>query len=816
MVVPFMVQADDFDSPKMEADSVELNAGVGVTLESGSTTVGGSWTSVSFKNTGFTNPVVVASHIEKANSFAVSVRIRNVNSSGFEVKLQAPNGSIPEAETVTYIAVEKGKWFIDGYKIEAASDNIPTIGASPTIGGSWKAEKQEYLHTYAEPPVVLHQVQTANDESWVTSWVSKQSGRSSPPTKDGFQAGLNGAEVTTSHSEETIGWIVVESDSTGTIGGVKFNAQRTKDLVYGHDNEQNCETFNYATVNSSTSVPIVSQLEMDGNDGSWAVICAKNNSSLGLHVEEDDVYDDERTHTTEWNGFIVFESPVSANRDIEPGWTTVEFQQSYDSPVVIAMPYVVENDMPISVRIRNVNSTSAEFALQSSSGALGFDATAYYMVIEEGAWKMGHSLIEAHKETVSTVAASESIGGKWIGANKSYTHTYETDPLVFHQVMSFNDEDWITTWVSKQGDRQHRPTTDGFQIALNGAQVTTEHGAETVGWVVVEENAADEYSDVAWNSIVNTNSVQGHDEECTKLSFGGSFGSPVGFGTQLKMEGIDGGWLVMCYLDSGSIGLYVEEDQEKDTERSHTVESVGFIVFEKGFVADGTEEPAPICYEIGGDNKSNDGDKFVDEFNTLKYNCEHPLYSTFDPKDGELYEQSVQSVVGSKKGKFFVTYSDNSVYRFEVYKTKSKRKTRVLQYVGTGYVLVIDPYAKRIAIVNVYDGQVLNKIELFRGRLKRKYFDFIFELVDLHHDGYPEAVIIAKRLGERVRMQVVNIRILRSAFGSKTTNMVYDKNIRPKKTKFTDNRIKLKHSDVGEVLYRFDIDSRNNEFKLVE
>jgi hypothetical protein len=51
--------------------------------------------------------------------------------------------------------------------------------------------------------------------------------------------------------------------------------------------------------------------EADGGDGGWAEVYSVVASQLGLAVDEDQVKDLERSHTSETCGFMVFESTGS-------------------------------------------------------------------------------------------------------------------------------------------------------------------------------------------------------------------------------------------------------------------------------------------------------------------------------------------------------------------------------------------------------------------------------------------------------------------------------------------------------------------------
>jgi len=45
-------------------------------------------------------------------------------------------------------------------------------------------------------------------------------------------------------------------------------------------------------------------------------------------------------------------------------------------------------------------------------------------------------------------------------------------------------------------------------------------------------------------------------------------------------DGGDGSWVVNNVISQPNAGLMVDEDQERDGERSHTTETCGFLVFE--------------------------------------------------------------------------------------------------------------------------------------------------------------------------------------------------------------------------------------------
>lgn len=277
-------------------------------MEVGTVMAGNSFTTVNLDQT-YTNPVVIPFYHEDNNSGPVSVRVNDLDSDSFALRLQASGGSA-NSDVVHYLVIEEGQHtFPDGTKIEAHTIDTDEVSRR----GDWNnVVNQSYAHSFSSDPVVLHAVQTYNDDDWIESWVSRQGSSGNPPNTSGFQISLNGAEAATSHNTETIGWVAIERGS-GTILGINYDAQRTSDSVQGHDN--GCYSFNFSVNLTSTVRVIGKQQEMDGSDGSWAVGCSLSSTAIGLHAEEDQERDSERSHTHETMGFLAFENSFSYAED---------------------------------------------------------------------------------------------------------------------------------------------------------------------------------------------------------------------------------------------------------------------------------------------------------------------------------------------------------------------------------------------------------------------------------------------------------------------------------------------------------------------
>ncbi len=314
-------------------DSVSFDCAL-LQVEVGQVDIDDNWTTVTTINE-YTNPIVVASYFESLNTLPASVRIRNVSSNSFDIRLQHPGGTTLNIDEITYIVSERGKWTLDGVDFEADSYNSNTVAYK----GNWVGDLINFKHTYSANPVVLHTVITENDSDWIASWVSKSGDSLNPPSVSSMDIALNASEVSASnaHSEETIGYIVFSSGLATTFNSLLFETQQTPDNVRGHDN--GCYTYTYNNTYSDTPVTLVAQQQMDGGDGGWGVVCSNSTTAIGMHNEEDQEGDSERAHTTEIFSFVTFESNFSYSSLSSSGFSTSGYlvSSAYDMGDVSAI-----------------------------------------------------------------------------------------------------------------------------------------------------------------------------------------------------------------------------------------------------------------------------------------------------------------------------------------------------------------------------------------------------------------------------------------------------------------------------------------------
>ena len=140
-----------------------------------------------------------------------------------------------------------------------------------------------------------------------------------PPTTSELSVGKHvGEEPNNSktRTEETIGYIVLESSLSGTdhIEGISYVAAVGSDIVRGTGNAPAYE-YNYSALTNANTA-IATQAGMDGYHGSWAVLYGRDpitptGSRLRLAVDEDQARDSERRHTTEQVAFLILDAATT-------------------------------------------------------------------------------------------------------------------------------------------------------------------------------------------------------------------------------------------------------------------------------------------------------------------------------------------------------------------------------------------------------------------------------------------------------------------------------------------------------------------------
>ncbi|UCD07296.1 MAG: LamG domain-containing protein [Candidatus Aenigmatarchaeota archaeon] len=276
-------------------------------------------------------------------------------------------------------------------------------------------------------------------------------------------------------------------------------------------------------------------------------------------------------------------------------WRTVYLENSYTTPVVVVNFHERVRDLngsadPISVRVRNVGSSSFEARLQAANAtAKPQTEKAYYMVMEEGVWILTDGTkVEAHNYTETHVKGAACTDNTW--NTKYFSHYYSSAPVVFASVTSNHEANWTTDHVFILDEAR-------FNISMELAEycgLDPDHADEDMSWIAIEADVTSTVNCIDYETQTTGNVVAGHDNGCYDFPFSNTYdNTPLILWEMRTYNGGDGGWMVTCSLNTSFGGTHLEEDQFGDFERGHTTEEVSMIVFERAGNITGTYSSGP-------------------------------------------------------------------------------------------------------------------------------------------------------------------------------------------------------------------------------
>jgi hypothetical protein len=186
-------------------------------IEAGEVSGDHNWTRITLTKT-FVNPVVVAKITTYNENDPAVIRIRNVDSIGFEIRIQDwqyPD-DIHSTESVSYTVIERGTYILDdGTMVEAGMVDTDSASTFKEIS---------FNKTFTSIPVVITTVSTFNNEEPVTAKVKEIK-------TDKFSLSLAKQKNNSQELEvETVSYIAWEV-SSGILNNMLFEVKKTPDML---------------------------------------------------------------------------------------------------------------------------------------------------------------------------------------------------------------------------------------------------------------------------------------------------------------------------------------------------------------------------------------------------------------------------------------------------------------------------------------------------------------------------------------------------------------------------------------------------------
>lgn len=195
---------------------------------------------------------------------------------------------------------------------------------------------------------------------------------------------------------------------------------------------------------------------------------------------------------------------------------------------------------------------------------------------------------------------------------------------------------------------------------------------------------------------------------------------------------------------------------------------------------------------------------------------QYSLYADNDPADETTYKNSVTDIAGATNGQIKVTFNDGSEYLYTIFDVETDTTTAVKSFNDTGYLVVLHPKAKTVALANVYTGEVFETETLSDQKWKSKSL----KLSDLRADGSTEAIVTGKKETD-VLVTVVKIKPDQSNKLSIKDNIkVQSGAVDAKKTKPKEKTIDLRNENKNVVItlkvsseYQLSVTTTTNSFR---
>ena len=258
---------------------------------------------------------------------------------------------------------------------------------------------------------------------------------------------------------------------------------------------------------------------------------------------------------------------------------TIEFDNSYDNPVVFALPLSLNGGDPTTVRITDLQSDRFTAYLQEAEYKDGqhTNESFSYLVVESGTWELEDgTLLEVGTEDTNLLTTD---GWSELDFNVDFAHT----PVILSQVQTDNDPQFVRT-------RQKQASVDGFSLSMEEEEALNNsgHATETVGWLAIESGQGN-WGELEYQAGHTGNSVnhQGYD-----LNFSQDFSNePHLLASLASFNGSDSAGLRYQNLSDTSVRIIVEEERSFDPEITHVNEIVDFIA------VSGTGDLTATAYE---------------------------------------------------------------------------------------------------------------------------------------------------------------------------------------------------------------------------
>lgn len=233
-------------------------------------------------------------------------------------------------------------------------------------------------------------------------------------------------------------------------------------------------------------------------------------------------------------------------------WFSVTFDTAIEDAVVVMGAISTNDDDPAMARVRNVTDTGFEWQIDEWDYLDGYHAaeTVSWMAMSAGTYEL------ADGRTIS--AGQTTLRNE--GFKNVELSGFDDTPVVFAQVASYADDSAVVT-------RIRNLDSNGFDVQMQKEEAAdNRHATERVDFIALEAGDGPGLKvNTTPNGVThNTFALDMSDDEFVFIA-----------GAQNRNGGNTAN--VRYYLEENSVGVYIDEEQSRDSEVRHLPEIVGWV-----------------------------------------------------------------------------------------------------------------------------------------------------------------------------------------------------------------------------------------------
>jgi hypothetical protein len=268
-------------------------------------------------------------------------------------------------------------------------------------------------------------------------------------------------------------------------------------------------------------------------------------------------------------------------------WTTVTLDYDYGTDmVVVCTPNYDDNPYgsvvtPVVVQVQNAYNDSFDVRLSPAVWTTVETSEAWvdWMVVKRGVYNEAEHGVKM--EAVKFLSTVTDRKRSWVGQKRAYGQSY-TKPVVLGQVMTYSSGRWVTFWC-RGSSSTTPPSASSLWVGKHMGADIRARANEIIGYVVIEAGSGSIEGNL-YLANLGPDSIRGvGNNPPYTYALSGLSDPSTAVVSQAGMDDADGGWAILFGDDPvrpGALNLAIDEDWAIDSERSHSTEQAGYIVFE--------------------------------------------------------------------------------------------------------------------------------------------------------------------------------------------------------------------------------------------